>query len=168
MKEARSGGKKQQLQGYKIMFGLPAANILMALPSLKYINFLSTVTVLNRGNFCSLEYWSFPVASPTPLWNRVQHYSQQIALTPALQGAHIQPGSSLVLSQLWTELDMVTLKTTAWFTACALKLKFILAERVCPSSLMCLRGFKWISVSNLWFLHKTLHSWWVDILIFYE
>lgn len=35
---------------------LPAANILMALPSLKYINFLSTVTVLNRGYFCSLEY----------------------------------------------------------------------------------------------------------------
>lgn len=33
---------------------LPAANILVALPSLKYINFLSTVTVLGRGIFCSL------------------------------------------------------------------------------------------------------------------
>lgn len=107
--------------------GALPANILMALPSLKHINFLSTVTVSNRGNFCSLEYWYFLVATPAPVFHRVQHYSLQIALTPTLN----RQDSAWCLLSL-ERVGRGHVEDHCFICILCTKLKFILAERVSP------------------------------------
>lgn len=146
-KEIRSGGKKQQHSSRDTKTcsaftkdsvkhpggALSWVNILLVLPSLKYIPFLSTVPVWGSGIFCPLEKWYFLVPIPTPVFHTVQHYLLQMALTWHQAGRRV-PGALTNLQRARHGHDK---DHCLIYSLCArLEQVLILAERVSLSLLI--------------------------------